>query len=1183
MSSIPKLVHGRPGQFKQTLPTWGQGVQSADGKMILISTSNRTVRLGTDGEVDTGFGTNGFAANHIIFGSDLSFDSQGKLWMLGWATSPTPGEGSAIIVERVDANGKVDTTFNGGNPLVIDKSMSDTSLEFLVQPGGRMVIAGQTNDEAGMPTPLFIRVNTDGSVDTGFGQSYRAATANLSMHDAAVQSNGAIVLAGYEMYSSANTNPAQFCVQRVTADGAIDTSFGTAGRFSFALPDYVSCSAYAIDVQADGKILVAGLGRPAAYNNVKFASGVLGNLDELVLIRLNADGTLDRTFGEQGIAKAPVNPWAEDYHWDIGGLTWAYGAKMLVRPDGRIIVGTTAAYKMTENHNSLDDEKRAFAVQFSADGKRDLAFGTNGAATTEVNGLPYTELRQIELTPGGGIVMVTTQNGGGNFTINQSAQYYLDGNGRPDNSNASILPTASTLETFRGAPNAVLDADLGIVDGDVGAGGSHAGATLSLQRAGGANAQDMFVPTSLLRLVAGRAFVDGVDIGTASNANGILHISFNTNATTERVNLALGAIAYTNLTAGDQGESVALQWLWQDAAGNQARFASTVNIAAMDVPYWIDAMTPGQTYNRSAASMREEVLSLIGPARTYKVNFDTLAELGRVAKEPRLLNATEKAAVLSVLTEITRLTGLRFEPGEEGDHTISFATSDINQTFFSTYPYSGDPSGSNMLIGFRDDGSGLAGPNLEITLHEIGHALGLRHPFPERHNGGLSRALPLDEQTDKWSVMSYVNVRPVQDYHAPFYADLDIALLQYLYGVNPATRSGNDTYQLDPRKPNFIWDGSGSDTISASGLGTPVTLHLDPGHWDYIGALATGITHAGQVTINFGTAIENAIGGSGNDRLSGNALDNKLTGGLGNDMIDGGAGTDIAVFAGKFAAYQLTRDAKGNITMLGADGLDQLTSIEILQFDDAMVSYDVHGQLVVYAMPSLAAAPPPATLSIPSHALRGSAGADDIRGNAADNVLYGAGGNDVLDGGAGRDLAILGGNLADYAFLSTSDGKFVLDTRGHDGDDLLRNIERLQFADTMLALDVDGNAGAVARLYLAAFGRTPDPVGMGFWLGLMDSGTSQRSIAEAFVHSKEFSSIYGESGEAHTFLWNLYKNALHRSPDTAGMHAWWSTAPLFGPPDMAWKVEVLLAFCNSPESMANLIGTFPHGVPYMPS
>jgi serralysin len=133
----------------------------------------------------------------------------------------------------------------------------------------------------------------------------------------------------------------------------------------------------------------------------------------------------------------------------------------------------------------------------------------------------------------------------------------------------------------------------------------------------------------------------------------------------------------------------------------------------------------------------------------------------------------------------------------------------------------------------------------------------------------------------------------------------------------------------------------------------------------------------------------------------------------------------------------------------------------------------------------------------------GSAGDDVIIGNGADNVLVGGRGNDIIDGGAGLDTAAFGGARSDYRVNPQSGTCGIEDLRGIDGADTLTNIERLQFSDESVALDVDGSAGLVARVLAAVFG--PGAVAnkeyAGIGLALLDAGTTGEQLVELALHT----------------------------------------------------------------------------------
>lgn len=167
------------------------------------------------------------------------------------------------------------------------------------------------------------------------------------------------------------------------------------------------------------------------------------------------------------------------------------------------------------------------------------------------------------------------------------------------------------------------------------------------------------------------------------------------------------------------------------------------------------------------------------------------------------------------------------------------------------------------------------------------------------------------------------------------YSPLDLAALQYLYGPNPRARAGDDTYAIDSQAPNFIWDGAGTDTVSAADCPQGCTVYLTPGYWGYVGAdPADHITAAGQVTVNFGSTIENLVGSAHDDGLYGNAADNRIEGGAGNDTLDGGEGSDTAVFNVPYAQAHIHQSGAVYTVQTPSDGSDTLQRIEFLQFTD---------------------------------------------------------------------------------------------------------------------------------------------------------------------------------------------------------------------------------------------------------
>jgi hypothetical protein len=189
--------------------------------------------------------------------------------------------------------------------------------------------------------------------------------------------------------------------------------------------------------------------------------------------------------------------------------------------------------------------------------------------------------------------------------------------------------------------------------------------------------------------------------------------------------------------------------------------------------------------------------------------------------------------------------------------------------------------------------------------------------------------------------------------HPGTYSPFDIAALQYIYGP-AAGYNGTDTRWVIGNSYQMIGDGGGNDTLDGSAQTADLTLFLDDGYWSYAGAKAESITARGQFTINIGTTIENALGGSGNDIIVGNEVANSIAGGGGNDILrggggndrlDGGAGRDTAAYDGARAGYTVTKlDAGMTVTdKAGLEGSDTLAGIERLLFGDGALAFDIAG------------------------------------------------------------------------------------------------------------------------------------------------------------------------------------------------------------------------------------------------
>jgi Ca2+-binding RTX toxin-like protein len=197
-----------------------------------------------------------------------------------------------------------------------------------------------------------------------------------------------------------------------------------------------------------------------------------------------------------------------------------------------------------------------------------------------------------------------------------------------------------------------------------------------------------------------------------------------------------------------------------------------------------------------------------------------------------------------------------------------------------------------------------------------------------------------------------------------------------------------------------------------------------------------------------------------------------------------------------------------------------------------------------------------------------------VPGTTGNDILRGGAGNDSLDGGVGVDTVAYSGSRSNYTLTKGASTYTLTDKTGVDGTDTLTNIERLQFSDRTVALDISGTAGQAYRVYQAAFNRTPDNGGLKYWIGLMDGGYTLAGVASGFIASAEFKTLYGSNPTNELFVSKLYDNVLHRAPDTGGYNYW---VGLLNTKKID-SISALINFSESPENQAGVIGVIQNGI-----
>ena len=284
---------------------FAEGVELApDGRIYVAGTSDTgrspgkqflIARFGTDGALDGGFGQGGlrtkfFSPNDTI-GEDLVVQPDGKPVVGGWL-----GNRSNFMLARFNTDGGDDQPFGGGNTGWASASVEGAlaGAEAVArQADGKLLVAGWRMASFSDSDFAVARWNPDGTIDSPFGRSGNgvvsiSAGAEDTAYDMVVQPDGKIVLAGY----TGPSNAERFAVLRLNPDGSPDASFGPGGGVTTPVGT-AGARGYALVRQPDGKLVVAG---PAQESGAaRFA-----------LVRYNADGSLDASFGSGGKVLTPV-------------------------------------------------------------------------------------------------------------------------------------------------------------------------------------------------------------------------------------------------------------------------------------------------------------------------------------------------------------------------------------------------------------------------------------------------------------------------------------------------------------------------------------------------------------------------------------------------------------------------------------------------------------------------------------------------------------------------------------------------------------------------------------------------------------------------------------------------------------------------------------------------------------
>ncbi|MBK1641818.1 hypothetical protein CKO12_08040 [Chromatium okenii] len=882
-----------------------------DGKILVAGSSGSDfalVRYNTDGSLDSSFGgvITDFGGGYDS-GYSVTLQKDGKILVAGTSSNN-------FALARYNTDGSLDSSFDGDGKVTTDFSGNGYSVT--VQKDGKILVAGSSDSDFALA-----RYNIDGSLDTSFDDDGKIVTNfggayGSSGQSVTVQTDGKILVTGSSSYD--------FAVARYNTDGSLDASFDGDGKVTtdFGGDGYWNSgdSGYSVTLQTDGKILVAG-----------------GNSYDFAIARYNANGSLDTSFGGDG-----------EVTTDFDGYDSGYSVTL--QTDGKILVA---------GGNSYD-----FALaRYNTNGSLDASFDGDGKITTDFGNYSSSCGYSVTVQTDGKILVAGNSNSDfalARYNANGSLDTSFGGNtldSIPVYTENQLYPSATTP----------LDTSVHIFDAELAAKDDYAGSSITLQRHGGANADDVF-SSSLSVLDEGHYFsVDGITVGrVTTNSGGKLTLTFSAGATQVQVNQVLSSFIYGCMSISDVSPAfIRIDWIFND--GNSSGTKSVTDSLSV-------AIIPSDDGLFNANNLPDKTV-IANALFTFTLPNDAFTDPD---KEPLIYSLSDADGLalppwLSIDSKTGVLSGTP-DPLDVGVLNLTITARDSYSNIASdTFQFTitapnnaiNGTAGNNNLVGTGGDDviNGLAGND---TL-----------------DGGAGNDNLLGgDGTDVYWVRDAGDT--VTETNAKTSGGVDTvnsALTAYTLTANvengrisasgSANLIGNALANvLTAGAGDNILDGdAGIDTVSYVDATAAVTVNLAIGSAQETGGSGTDTLRN----------IENLTGSHHDDILIGTAAANILTGNRGADVLIGRDGADI---------YYIDNAGDLVVETSASGGIDT-----------------VYSGLAAYTVP----------LNVENGRINANSSAN-LTGNVLDNTLIGGAGANVLSGGAGNDTLTGGAGRDSFQF-----------------------------------------------------------------------------------------------------------------------------------------------------------------------